>query len=114
MTVRVPKVEIYGPVEVAVAPFLDTGVVISGQITVTTAGTEVQGPDVPLTNGIFIKALAGNTGVVYVGNDGAGAVSSSTGFQLDKGDLILVQVDNLNKLWFDAATNGDKFCWIKA
>ena len=123
MTVRVPRVKIYGPVEVVgsdlgsvevAGPFLDTGVVISGQITVTTAGAEVQGPDVPLSNGVFIKALAGNTGVVYVGNDGAGAVTSANGFQLDKGDMILVQVDNLNKLWFDAATNGDKFCWMKA
>lgn len=94
--------------------FLDTATPISGQITVTTAGTEVQGPNVSLSNGVWIKALAGNTSVVYVGNDGAGAVTSSNGFQLDKSQTILVQVDNLNQLWFDAATNGDKFCWIKA
>lgn len=87
---------------------------ISGQITVTTAGTEVQGSNVTLTNGVFIKALAGNAGVVYVGNDGAGAVTSSNGFQLSAGDMILIQVENLNELWFDSATSGDKFCWIKA
>lgn len=88
---------------------------LSGQITVSTAGTEVQGPNIALPNGVYISALAGNAGVVYVGNDGAGAVSSSTGYQLRKdGPPILVQVSNLNKLWFDAATNGDKVCWIKA
>jgi len=93
---------------------IDTSTAISGQITVTTAGTEVQGGDVALSNGVYVRALTGNTGVVYVGNDGAGAVTSSNGYQLDKGEMILVQVTNLNQLWFDAATNGDKFCWLKA
>jgi hypothetical protein len=87
---------------------------MSGQITVTTAGTEVQGTDVSLPNGAYIKALAGNTGKVYVGNAGDGTVSSSTGFELAAGNIIQVQVSNLKDIWFDAATNGDKFCWIKA
>jgi hypothetical protein len=87
---------------------------ISGQVTGTFAGTEQQGSNVPLTNGVYIKALAGNTGVVYVGNDGAGAVSASDGFQLDRGDMIILQVSNLNQLWFDVVTSGDKFCWLKA
>jgi hypothetical protein len=95
-------------------PTFGGGSVMSGQINVTTAGTEVQGSNVPLPNGVYIKALAGNTGKVYVGNDGAGAVTSSNGFELSPGDIILVQVSNLADLWFDAATNGDDFCWIKA
>jgi hypothetical protein len=93
---------------------VNTGVQVSGQITVTTAGTEVQGPDIAGSNGFYVKALAGNTGVVYVGNNGAGVVSSTTGFQLDKSNVILIQVENLNELWFDAATSGDKLCWLKA
>jgi hypothetical protein len=96
------------------SPTFGASSAMSGQITVTTAGTEVQGTDVKLPNGVFIKALAGNTGVVYVGNDGAGAVSATTGFQLSAGDVILVQVSNLKDLWFDSASNGDKFCWLKA
>jgi hypothetical protein len=93
---------------------LDTSAAICGQITVTTAGTEVQGGNVALDNGVYIRALTGNTGVVYVGNDGAGAVSASTGYQLNKGEAVTIHVANLNQLWFDAATNGDKFCWLKA
>jgi hypothetical protein len=96
------------------SPTFGASAALSGQITVTTAGTEVQGTDVKTPNGVFIKALAGNTGVVYVGNDGAGAVASTTGFQLSAGDVILVQVSNLRDLWFDSASNGDKFCWLKA
>lgn len=91
---------------------INYGEAVSGQITVTTAGTAVQGTAVVLNNGVWIKALAGNTGVVYVGNDGANDVTSANGFQLSAGDLILVQVRNLNELWFDAATNGDKLCWL--
>ena len=87
---------------------------ISGQITVTTAGTEVQGGNVPLTNGVLIKALGANTGKMYVGNDGAGAIASTTGYELSADQVIFVQVDNLNKLWFDSSVNGEKVCWLKA
>jgi hypothetical protein len=97
-----------------ISPVLVTSTAITGQITVTTAGTAVQGPDVPLPNGVFIKALAGNTGKVYVGNDGAGDVTSGNGYELEAGKAAPpIQVANLNELWFDAATNGDKFCWLK-
>lgn len=83
----------------------------SGQVTVTTAGTAVSGPD-QKARLVVVKALAGNTGIVYVGNDGAGDVTSSNGFELSTGESVLLQVPNLNELRFDAATNGDKLCWI--
>lgn len=111
MTVKTSKGEY---AQLVVEPKVSTATAISGQITVTTAGTEVQGSNVPLDNGVFIKALSGNTGKVYVGNDGNGAVTSSNGFELEAGQLIIIHVDNLNELWFDAAVNGEKFCWIKA
>ena len=85
--------------------------VLSGQITVTTAGTAVQGDDVP-GYGFFIQALSGNTGLVYVGNDGAGDVTSANGLEMQAGDTIYVEVPNLNMLYFDAATNGDKFSYL--
>lgn len=87
---------------------------ISGQITVETAGTEVQGPDVVNANGFYIKAHTSNTGVAWVGNDGEGAVSSDTGFPLRAGETIPASVWNLNQLYFDADVSGEKFCWIKA
>ena len=86
----------------------------SGQITVTTAGTEVQGPDIK-AQGFFIKGKTTNTGLGYVGNDGEGAVSSTTGFALAAGDTIYYELGgngNLNVLWFDAAVNGEGFCWL--
>jgi len=85
---------------------------LSGQITVTTAGTAVQGTSTTKYTGFFIKALAGNSGIVYVGSDGAGDVTSANGYELSAGDQIYVEATNLSNLWFDSAENGDKLCWI--
>lgn len=86
---------------------------LSGQITVSTAGTEVAGPDTG-PGEFLIKFDPGNTGAtVYVGNDGAGALSSTTGFKLEKGEQCILTVTNLNKVMFDVATNGDKIDWLK-
>ena len=84
----------------------------SGQITVTTAGTAVQGTATAKYYGFYIRALSTNTGKVYVGNDGANDVTSGNGYELSAGDDIYVECQNLNELWFDAASDGDKFCWV--
>jgi hypothetical protein len=96
------------------APGISVATAISGVITVTTAGTAVQGGDVALTNGVYIRALSTNTGLAYVGNDGAGDVSSANGWNLLAGEMIVIQVANLSNLWFDTAVSGEKFCWLKA
>lgn len=87
---------------------------VTGQITVTTAGTAVQGPDVLTPGGVFIKALAANTGKMYYGNNDNGDVDSSTGFELSAGEKIYVGIGNLKDLWFDSSVNGEKVCWSKA
>jgi hypothetical protein len=85
----------------------------SGQKTVTTAGTAealgtqiIQGP-------LMVKALENNTGLVYVGNDGTGDVSSSTGMPLSAGDSIVFDwVGALGSLLVDAAVNGEGVAWL--
>jgi hypothetical protein len=90
---------------------------LSGVITVTTAGTAVQGTDVGSwegeKGGFFIVGEPSNTGVVYVGNDGAGDVTSGNGFPLSPGQIIYVIASNLSELWFDAATSADELRWLK-
>jgi len=86
----------------------------SGQITVTTAGTAVQGTSTPKYTGFYIRALSTNGGLVYVGNDGAGDVTNANGYELSPGDDIYIECENLNELWFDAASDGYKLCWIGA
>jgi hypothetical protein len=82
----------------------------SGQITVTTAGTAVQGPNTKYGI-VAVKALANNAGLVYVGNDAAGDVTSANGFELAPGEGVVVH-KSLNTFWFDSATNGDKLSWL--
>lgn len=85
----------------------------SGVITVSTAGTAVQGPSEQCLK-VLLKPSTTNTGVVYIGDDGAGDVSSANGFEMGpNNDAIEVEVSNLNELWFDAATNDDVITWIK-
>ncbi len=83
----------------------------SGQITIAAAGTAQAGP---ATSGqvIAIKALVGNAGNVYVGNDAAGDVTSANGFELAPGEGVVVN-KSLGAFWFDAATSGDKLSWLE-
>ena len=88
--------------------------ILSGQVAVTTAGTAVQFTTTP-PGKYQIKPLGGNTGsYIYVGNDGAGDVTSSNGYQIKKAlDEIIVSVTNLNQLWLDADTDGDGACYMR-
>jgi hypothetical protein len=85
---------------------------MSGQTTVTTAGTEVQLNANQACNSVIIKALSTNTGIMYIGNDGANAVSSSTGYPLNKDEYVVLEVLNLNNVYVDASENGEKVAWI--
>lgn len=87
----------------------------SGQTTVTTAGTEVplSSSGVVADGPVSIRALSTNTGKMYIGNDGAGAVSSTSGYELSAGDqLILSYVGALDTIMVDASVNGEKVCWL--
>ena len=85
---------------------------ISGQTVVTTAGAEVVLGSGVINGPVLVKALAGNTGLVFVGNV-AGAVSSSTGVQLAAGEvLIFNQVGNLGSILVDSAVNGEGVAWL--
>ena len=84
------------------------GPLAGAAVVVTTAGTRVQltASDVPCKAVLICakKAAGANTGNVYIGNSG---VSSSNAIPWAPGSIIEWEVDNVNKLWVDAATNGD-------
>jgi hypothetical protein len=87
---------------------------ISGQKTVTTAGTAVLLGTSRLVNApLMVKALDTNTGVVSVGNDGAGDVTVSNGLRLSAGEVIVFSfVGDIASLWLDSAVNGEGVSWI--
>ena len=86
---------------------------LSGQKTVTAAGAAESLGSQPIGGTLAVKALASNTDVVVVGNDGAGDVTTSNGFELSAGEFIVFNlVGNLANIMVDAAVNGEGVCWI--
>jgi len=51
---------------------------------------------------ISIKALKGNTDVVYIGN--SSAVSGSNGYELDANEILTVEVTSAAQFWAIAAS----------
>lgn len=97
-----------------ISPPLSVATACSGQISVATAGTAVQGSDVTNPAGFYLKAHPDNTDTVWVGNNGAGDITNLNSYPLNPGEQILVSVANLNQLWFDSDVNGGKICWHRA
>ncbi len=84
--------------------------VYSGQKTVTAAGTaETLAASQALVTGVYIKALAANTGNIYVGNSD---VAAATGFVLAAGDLVFIEIDNLATVYIDAAEDGEGVSYL--
>ena len=75
-------------------------------ITVTTAGTVVQGPAKTNPGGWVIKANPTNTGNVWFMYHGQS--KASKGFPLGIGDSMIVPIESLADLDFDADNNGGK------
>ena len=86
---------------------------ISGQKAVTTAGTEEALGDQAVNGPLMVKALAANTGTIYIGNAGGGAVSSTTGLELVAGDIAIFDwVSNLATIMVDSSVNGEGVAWL--
>lgn len=95
----------------------------SGVITVTTAGTEVRFSSTDLfVKKLIVRPAAANTGNIFLGNDGAGAVAITSGLAMEPADPPLVIGDleiggrddtfNLKDLWIDSSVNGEKLTYI--
>jgi len=84
--------------------------IVSGQETVDAAGTaQVIGASATLVSGVTVKALAGNSGIVYVGNS---AVDSTNGFELSASEAVFIETDDVANVWVDAATNDDGISYV--
>ena len=88
----------------------------AGVVTVTSAGTAVQA--INATNRVKyakFKALAGNSGLTYVG---VADVSASLGYELSAGNEIALNLGEFggsvpaSVFYADAAINNDKVCWM--
>ena len=99
-------------VETFVDPCITADADLTQLITVTAAGTPVQGPDKSNPGGWMLKANPSNTGSVWVMFHGQ--TKAAKGFPLEVGgNPICVPVVNLSGLDFDADTSGGKVHAIK-
>ncbi len=80
----------------------------ANQVTVTTAGSRVNFVSLASLS-ITIKALAGNTGLIYVGGN---TVDSSNGFELSAGDSISLAIDNHDEIWIDSSVSGEGISYM--
>ncbi len=83
--------------------------VLNGKTTVTTAGTRVVLAGSTTVKSVTIKALAGNTGTIYVGS---ATVAAANGFQLAAGDTISIDLANLNTINIDSSVNGEGVSYL--
>jgi len=86
---------------------------LSGQKAVTTAGTALPLGTQVIDAPMLVKALTTNTGLVYVGNDGAMDVTSANGYPLAAGDQVIFEhVSSLKQVIVDSAVNGEGVAWL--
>ena len=88
----------------------------AGITNVSSAGTRVQINNVTnRVKQVQFKALAGNSGLAYVG---VSDVSASLGYELSAGNTVSLNFGEFggsvpsNIFYVDAATNNDKISWL--
>ncbi|MFA4846102.1 MAG: hypothetical protein WC654_06110 [Patescibacteria group bacterium] len=77
-------------------------------VTVATAGTAVQLPDIPVGSAceLVVKAKRTNKGAIKVGDTALQAQAGK--FTLEPGEAIKLRISNANKGYVDAEVSGDK------
>ncbi len=80
-----------------------------GQTTVGTTAVQLIAASTACKKGVLVKALSTNTGMVYHGKNG---VTAGDGYELTAGETVVVEVDNVNKVYVIASAADQKVCWI--
>jgi hypothetical protein len=84
-------------------------VVYTGKKAVTTAGTRVALASAQPITSVTVKALAGNTGTIYVGGSN---VASANGFQLAKSESVSLDILDLSTVWIDSSVDGEGVTYL--
>lgn len=87
----------------------------TGQTTVSNAGTAVAVSSVRYSSfgDFLIKAHPGNTGPIWLGNDGGNDVTINNGLPFGPGEGCHLKEQSLQELFVDAEHNGDTVCWLR-
>jgi len=105
-----PKLDVIAAEQQRTKELLEGFNFVTGQATVQAAGSPIELISTVRTYLIVIRANIANTGSVYLGGPG---VSAATGYILDAGEAIAIQVDNLKKsVWMDVGVSGEGVSWM--
>jgi hypothetical protein len=90
-------------------PFSSSSIVC-GNKTVTNAGTRVQlsSTTVPCSS-VIVVGKAANSGTVWIG---CSLIAAGSGLPILPLQERTIKVDNLQKVWIDADTNGDGITYL--
>lgn len=84
--------------------------IFSGKKTVSSAGTaEAIASSQAILSGVTVKALAGNSGIVYIGPS---SVDSTNGLELSAKESVFLEVANLATVYVDAASSSDGITYL--
>jgi hypothetical protein len=79
--------------------------------TVATAGTRVVlASSQALTEGVWVRALDANTGLIYVGNSSVSATAGGT--RLAAKEPLFIRIANLASVYIDSAVNGEGVTYL--
>lgn len=81
----------------------------NGAKNVTTAGTQVQLAPTNAIKTITVRALASNTGLIYVGTS---TVSSANGFQLSPQETVSLDIADISSVWINSQVNGEGVTYV--
>jgi hypothetical protein len=73
----------------------------NSRVSATTVVSQLDVAGFSASSGINLKALSTNTDLIYIGNTGS-FVGSSSGFAMDPGDSVFLNIVNTNKLFIQA------------
>ena len=90
------------------------GTIGTGRQTVTTNGTPVQlSGTSTATRRVFIQSETDNTGNIIVGDSNIeSVVGSERGIVLFTSQSIIIEIDNLNKVYIDSTVNGEGVAYL--
>lgn len=83
--------------------------VYTGKTTVTTHGTRVVLASAQAITSVTVKALAANTGTIYVGGV---TVASTNGFALAKSESVSMDILDLSTLYIDSSVDGEGVTYL--
>ena len=79
-------------------------------VTVTTAGTPVQGPSIPVPNTVAVAlqnpSTNSNNTVLYVANSSANALLAANRIELKRGESVALYISNTDLIWINSNNNG--------